>query len=106
MGEYWDQLGEDENEMTPEERRAAAKAGIAKGPSVEDWIANAKFHTLVERDGKSFELLQQKSELFKQTGNLVIPPEFKEWVEMPVVLEFTNGEEAEAKMEEPVPQAA
>lgn len=108
LPEYWDKLGEDENEMSPEERRKAAKAGIAKGPSIEDWIANAKFHTLVERDGKSFELLQQKSELFKQqgTGNLVIPPEFKEWVETPVVLEFTNGEEAEAKKEEPVPQAA
>ena len=108
LPEYWDQLGDDENEMTPEERRKAAKAGIAKGPSIEDWVANSKFHTLVERDGAQFELMRQNFELFKQQqqdGKLVIPPEFQEWVAMPIALEVANGEEAEVKQEEPVPQA-
>lgn len=112
LPEYWDQLGEDENEMSPEERRKAAKAGIAKGPSIEDWIANAKFHTLVERDGPAFEPLRQSYAQFEQGrdgGELVIPAEFLEWVAMPVAaIDTANGEKkAEAKKEEePVPQAA
>lgn len=109
LPEYWDKLSDDENEMTPEERRKAAKAGIAKGPSIEDWIANSKFHTLVEREGETFSSMRQNSEAWKQQqggSNLVIPPEFQAWVEMPAVFEFANGEEAEAKKEEPIPQAA
>ena len=110
LPEYWDKLSEDENEMSPEERRKAAKAGIAKGPSIEDWIANSMFHTLVEREGEAFSSMRQNAEAWKQQqkqgGNLVIPPELQAWVEMPVALEFANGEETEAKKEEPVPQTA
>lgn len=102
LPEYWDQLGEDENEMTPEERRAAAKAGIAKGPTIEDWIANARFHTLVERESLTF---SQSFDAWKEANGdskLVIPAEFQAWVDTPV--ELGNG--AEVKKEEPVPQAA
>jgi len=108
LPEYWDQLAEDENEMSVEERRAAAKAGIAKGPSIEDWIANAKFHTLVERDGESYHI-RQASQSWKQANEgakLVIPAEFQAWVNTPVELVNGAGSEAEAKTEEPVPQAA
>lgn len=104
LPEYWDQLGDDENTMTPEERRAAAKAGIAKGPKIEDWIANSKFHTLVERDSESFSLMRQNYETWKeqQDGKVRIPPEFQAWVETPIVL--GSSEEVEAKKEEAVPQ--
>jgi YidC/Oxa1 family membrane protein insertase len=108
LPEYWDQLSEDESEMSAEERRAAAKAGIAKGPSIEDWIANAKFHTLVERDGESYHI-RQASQSWKQANEgakLVIPTEFQAWVDTPVDLVNGAGSEAEAKTEEPVPQAA
>lgn len=106
LPEYWDALGEDENEMTPEERRAAAKAGIAKGPTIEDWIANAKFHTLVERESLTF---RQSFEAWKEANGdskLVIPAEFQAWVDMPVELPNGAANGAEAKKEEPVPQAA
>ena len=92
--------------MTPEKRRAAARAGIAKGPSIEDWITNSKFHTLVERDGESFSLLRQNYEMWKEQqkdGKLVVPPEFQAWVETPVVL--ASSERVEAKKEELVVQA-
>eukprot|EP00533_Pseudo-nitzschia_delicatissima_P011965 CAMPEP_0197266274 /NCGR_PEP_ID=MMETSP1432-20130617/2904_1 /TAXON_ID=44447 /ORGANISM="Pseudo-nitzschia delicatissima, Strain UNC1205" /LENGTH=475 /DNA_ID=CAMNT_0042731123 /DNA_START=202 /DNA_END=1629 /DNA_ORIENTATION=- len=107
LPEYWDALGEDENEMTPEERRAAAKAGIAKGPTIEDWIANAKFHTLVERESLNF---RQSFEAWKEANadsKLVVPAEFQAWVDMPVELPngATNGVEAK-KEQEPIPQAA
>ena len=102
LPEYWDQLDKDENEMTPEERRAAAKVGIAKGPSIEDWIANAKFHTLVERESLAF--TQSFDEWKEANGDskLSIPAEFQAWVDAQI--ELPNGE-AEAKKEEPVPQA-
>lgn len=102
LPEYWDQLDKDENEMTPEERRAAAKVGIAKGPSIEDWIANAKFHTLVERESLAF--TQSLDEWKEANGDseLSIPAEFQSWVDAQI--ELPNGE-AEAKKEEPVPQA-
>lgn len=107
LPEYWDQLGEDENEMSPEERRQAAKAGIAKGPSIEDWIANSNFHTLVERENFSF---RQNADAFRDSNagaNLSIPTEFQAWVETQIEPELTNGaaDEAKAAKEEPVPQA-
>jgi len=106
LPEYWDQLGDDENEMTAEERRSAAKAGISKGPKIEDWIANARFHTLVERDNFS---IRQDADSWKEAnvgGKLVIPTEFQMWVDTPVELVNGAASEAEAKKEEPVPQPA
>lgn len=102
LPEYWDQLDKDENEMSPEERRAAAKAGIAKGPSIEEWIANAKFHTLVERESLAF--TESFDEWKKANGDskLSVPAEFQAWVDAQI--ELPNGE-IEAKKEEPVPQA-
>merc|ERR1711935_189160 len=75
LPEYWDQLGEDENEMTSEERRSAAKAGIAKGPSIEDWIDNAKFHTLVERESFQFRQDEGAWKPAAEDAELVIPTE-------------------------------
>jgi len=105
LPEYWDQLGEDENEMTPEERRSAAKAGIAKGPSIEDWIDNAKFHTLVERESFQFRQDEGTWKPADEDAELVIPTEFQVWVdttEVPRV--HALGSDSEAKKEEPVPQ--
>ena len=108
LPEYWDQLGDDENEMTPEQRKAASMAGIAKGPTMEDWIAISKFHTLVERENFNY---REMADSWKQANGdtkLEIPAEFKEWVEMQIELaELANGDvsKIEAKEEEPVPQA-
>lgn len=105
LPEYWDQLGEDENEMTPEERRTAAKAGIAKGPSIEEWIDNAKFHTLVERENFQFREEEGTWKPADGDAELVIPTEFQAWVDtMEVPLVHALGSDSESKKEEPVPQ--
>jgi len=113
LPEYWDQLGDDENQMTAEERRSAAKAGIAKGPTIEEWIANAKFHTLVERDNTSTRLdsaswTKASSTNGTSGGKLVIPTEFQTWVDTPVelVAHGVTSEAEEATKEEPVPQVS
>jgi len=49
LPEYWDALSDDEEKMTAAQSRAAAKAGISKGPTMEDWVTNARFHTVVDR---------------------------------------------------------
>jgi len=111
LPEYWDSLGEDENQMSVEDRRKAVKAGVAKGPSIADWIESASFHTLVERDGEFLNGLN--SESWKEAnigGKLVIPAEFQMWVDTPdtpVEHETPHGdagasEAAEAKKEETV----
>ena len=105
LPDYWDALGDDENEMTPDERRAASKAGIAKGPSMDDWIVNAQFHTFVERDNAA---LVKDSDSWKKLvkeseAKLVIPAEFQSWVD---ATELVNGSAAASKEEQPAPQAA
>jgi YidC/Oxa1 family membrane protein insertase len=48
LPEYWDSL-DNMDSMTVEEKRQAAKAGLAVGPKLEDLIAESKFHTVVDR---------------------------------------------------------
>lgn len=48
LPDYWDSL-DNMDAMTVEEKRQAAKAGIAIGPTLDDLIAESKFHTVVER---------------------------------------------------------
>ena len=120
LPEYWDTLGEDENEMTAEERRAAVKAGVAKGPSMQDWIVNAQFHTLVERDygeseGQGLGGLRQDSDSWKKLNGdgdatkIVVPTEFQSWVdtvEAELLIAAAAAADASKKEEEQaVPQA-
>eukprot|EP00536_Pseudo-nitzschia_multiseries_P009223 jgi/Psemu1/257962/estExt_Genewise1Plus.C_2530008 len=106
LPEYWDALSEDEETMTPEERRAAAKAGVAKGPSLDDWVTNSKFHTVVERDTNTLRL---DSESWKKLegggGKLVVPPEFEAWLGEPVNGSSDSPGVEAAKEAEAVPQA-
>lgn len=112
LPDYWDDLSDDENEMTSEKRRAAAKAGISKGPSLDDWVLNCKFHTVVERQP-----LRENSnawlqiEGYNSTKKLVIPAEFQTWVSSSVTKEVNgvNGSGSADTTEEEeasVPQAA
>mmetsp|Transcript_17181 Transcript_17181/g.23871 ORF Transcript_17181/g.23871 Transcript_17181/m.23871 type:complete len:459 (+) Transcript_17181:168-1544(+) len=48
LPEYWDAL-DDVSNMTPEERRKAAEAGINTGPKFADLLDEAQFHYVVER---------------------------------------------------------
>lgn len=94
LPDYWDALDDLDETKSPEERRAAAKAGLAKGPSMDDWITKAKFHTLVEREplretSSSWQRLVQAAADADAgaTGHdgstaphLVVPEEFQAWV--------------------------
>jgi len=106
LPEYWDALSEDESEMSAEERRELAKAGLAKGPSIDDWITNSKFHTVVERDVETVRLESESWKKLSGNDKLVVPPEFQAWVEAVTATSEVNGSSAEsAKQEaEPVPQ--
>mmetsp|Transcript_15179 Transcript_15179/g.21482 ORF Transcript_15179/g.21482 Transcript_15179/m.21482 type:complete len:465 (-) Transcript_15179:3031-4425(-) len=48
LPDYWDAL-DDVSNMTPEERRKAAEAGIQTGPKFDDLLDEAKYHYVVER---------------------------------------------------------
>jgi len=94
LPDYWDALDDLDETKSPEERRAAAKAGLAKGPSMDDWITKANFHTLVEREplretSSSWQRLVQAAADADAgaTGHdgstaphLVVPEEFQAWV--------------------------
>mmetsp|Transcript_47756 Transcript_47756/g.53207 ORF Transcript_47756/g.53207 Transcript_47756/m.53207 type:complete len:564 (+) Transcript_47756:237-1928(+) len=96
LPEYWDALSDDEEKMTAAQSRAAAKAGITKGPTLEDWIVNAQFHTVVDRTPGSLRetspawariqsAYQSAVDIDTKSGNteamqLVVPTEFQAWV--------------------------
>lgn len=76
LPDYWDALDDQEN-MSAEDKRAAAAAGIATGPSFDDMLDEAKFHYVVERNP-----LREQSAAWERvkSGKKVIPAEFAAWV--------------------------
>merc|ERR1712071_207223 len=76
LPDYWDALDDQEN-MSAEDKRAAAAAGIATGPSFDDMLDEAKFHYVVERNP-----LREQSAAWERvkSGKKVIPAEFVAWV--------------------------
>lgn len=49
LPDYWDALDDVAN-MSEEDRREAAKAGISTGPKFEDLMDEARFHVVVDRE--------------------------------------------------------
>lgn len=76
LPEYWDALDDVAN-MTPEERRAAAEAGISAGPSFDDLLDEARFHYLVKRVP-----LRKGSDAWERAQNTKnsFPEEISSWV--------------------------
>lgn len=76
LPDYWDALDDVAN-MTPEERRKAAEAGIATGPTFDDMLDEAKFHYVVERKP-----LRENSAAWERVknGKGEIPAELATWV--------------------------
>jgi YidC/Oxa1 family membrane protein insertase len=94
LPDYWETtvLAKDKDpaSMTPEERRAAAEAGLRIGPSYEDYVDEAKFHPFVERgpirvDSPSWKRLVRASELGSkesiQKAVATSTPELQAWVQ-------------------------
>jgi len=76
LPEYWDAL-DDASDMSPEERRAAAEAGLATGPKWADILDEAQFHYVVDRSP-----FREESEAWKraQADGVKIPEEMAAWV--------------------------
>lgn len=77
LPDYWDALDDVAN-MSPEERRKAAEAGINTGPSFDDMLDEAKFHYVVERKP-----IRENSAAWtrvKDNKTPAIPTEFASWV--------------------------
>lgn len=77
LPDYWDSLDNMED-MSLEEKKKAAAAGLAVGPKFEDLIDNSKFHTLVER--KPLRLESTAWKRVAEGGSMEIPSEFEAWV--------------------------
>lgn len=75
LPDYWDALDDVAN-MSPEERRKAAEAGLSTGPKFEDLLDEARFHYVVER--KPLRAQSQAWERVKNTS--AIPVQMEDWV--------------------------
>uniref|UniRef100_A0A7S0ADY3 Membrane insertase YidC/Oxa/ALB C-terminal domain-containing protein n=1 Tax=Minutocellus polymorphus TaxID=265543 RepID=A0A7S0ADY3_9STRA len=98
LPEYWDAL-DDMSNMSPDERRAAAEAGIAAGPKWSDIIDEANFHYVVDRSP-----LREESEAWQraQADGMKIPEEMVSWVASagaPIDPKEEEGINAEQQME-------
>ena len=81
LPDYWDALdGKDFDSMTPDERREAAKQGMSVGPSFDDLVDEARFHSFIERVPIRHESAAWKR--LEGQSNMVVPTELKEWVSM------------------------
>jgi len=76
LPDYWDALDDVAN-MSPEEQRKAAEAGMAVGPKWQDVLDEANFHYVVERIP-----LRENSAAWEraQKEKLEIPAELSAWV--------------------------
>ena len=80
LPEYWDNALNDKNfdEMSPEERRQAAQAGISVGPKFEDLIDESRFHSFIER--RAFREDTEAWSRVLQSSSSDVPAEFQDWV--------------------------
>lgn len=76
LPEYWDALDNLED-MTPEQRRSAAEAGISTAPKFSQLLEEANFHYVVQRSP-----LRAQSAAWKrvESGSRTIPTELEDWV--------------------------
>ena len=85
LPEYWGAL-DSEKEMTADEKREAAMAGLSTGPTFAELMDDAKFHYVVKRDP-----LRADSEAWSRVnGDKAVPDELKTWASegpAPVVAE-------------------
>jgi len=77
LPEYWDALDKGD-EMTADEKREAAMAGLSTGPTFDELLDDAKFHYVVRRDP-----LRADSEAWgrvESSGSRSVPEELRAWV--------------------------
>lgn len=91
LPDYWDALDDVAN-MSPEEQRKAAEAGMAVGPKWQDILDEANFHYVVERKP-----LRTESEAWKRVNESTeIPAPMSAWVDGNVKSSEKNPETVNA----------
>lgn len=103
LPDYWDAL-DSEQEMSPEDKRKAAEAGLAAGPKFEDLIDEARFHYVIERNP-----MREDSAAWARIKDthVEVPSELVSWVQMDngssshttTASLATNGEESAPAVE-------
>lgn len=81
LPDYWDAaLSGDVESLTPEERRQASEAGIRLGPSFDDLIEEARFHSLIERKSLRTETAAWQR-VASAAGVDLLPRELQAWAQ-------------------------
>jgi YidC/Oxa1 family membrane protein insertase len=76
LPEYWDNLDKSTENMSPDQMREAATQGIAVGPTMEDFVDQARFHYVVDRTP-----MRVNSEAWERAqANGDVPAEMSSWV--------------------------
>lgn len=89
LPDYWDAL-DDKKELTADEKREAALAGLSTGPTFNELMDEAKFHYVVQR-----EPLRAESEAWarvESSDDINIPVVMKSWVGDSAITELTEAE--------------
>lgn len=89
LPDYWESaLGENSDNMSPEERRKASEAGIRVGPTFDDLIDEAKFHSIIQRpairiDSEAWKRLVAASTTSTNIGIVTpdLPSDLQSWVQ-------------------------
>jgi len=100
LPEYWGALDKGD-EMTADEKREAAMAGLSTGPTFAELMDDAKFHYVVKRDP-----LRADSEAWSRVnGAKTIPDELKTWASESSAPVVAEAEVVAAEQNETTPVA-
>jgi YidC/Oxa1 family membrane protein insertase len=98
LPDYWESaLGENSDDMTPEERRKISEAGIRVGPTFNDLIDEAKFHSIIERPSIRSEsatwhrLASTSSSSLTNGATHSLPNDLQEWVQSATAVAATQS---------------
>jgi YidC/Oxa1 family membrane protein insertase len=97
LPDYWESaLGENSDDMTPEERRKISEAGIRVGPTFNDLIDEAKFHSIIERpsirnESATWQHLVASSSSSMTNSAAELPVDLQEWVQSGIVTTISKS---------------
>lgn len=78
LPDYWESaLGENSDDMSPEDRRKISEAGIRVGPTFNDLIDEAKFHSIIERPSLCAVMPSSST----TNGAIELPIDLREWAQ-------------------------
>jgi hypothetical protein len=97
LPDYWESaLGENSDDMTPDERRKISEAGIRVGPTFNDLIDEAKFNSIIERpsirnESATWQHLVASSSSSMTNSAAELPVDLQEWVQSGTVTTISKS---------------